>query len=314
MTMDELKARTKILTNKIGNTPIKKIRIQQISGKQEDTDSALVNVYAFEGRRVHLACPFDEYIHVKSSRNGCFNNECLKWMDAYLWYVCFDESAKDVVSKENDGHSSCSLVVLSAYENVFANEGMKVTIECEMGQEIQIKEATYGSQNCNDCTGSHNVGLLRKFDCRNTLTTNVAESCNGFRKCILIAQSSTFGDPCPGMMKTLKVSYECTDSALIHVYACEGMRVNLVCPSGEYIHVKSASYGYFNDVCLKGMDVPPSWDVCFDGSTKEFVSKQCDGLKSCSLVVLSGQFKDPCKSGTYKLLDINYFCVKDMKN
>ncbi|KAH9508792.1 hypothetical protein Btru_050069 [Bulinus truncatus] len=199
--------------------------------------------------------------------------------------------------------------IVAAYENVFANEGMKATLVCKLGQEIKITEATYGSQYCNECTDSHNA--LKTFDCRNKSTADVSRLCNGFRKCILIAQSSTFGDPCPGMLKTLKVSYKCTDSALTNVYACEGMRVKLDCPSGEYIHVKSARYGYFNDVCMKGMDVHPA-DVCFDESAKDVVSRECDGLKSCSLVALSGQFKDPCRPDTYKLLDINYYCVKGM--
>ncbi|KAH9487825.1 hypothetical protein Btru_067895 [Bulinus truncatus] len=110
------------------------------------------------------------------------------------------------------------------------------------------------------------------------------DTCNGFRKRILKAQSSTFEDPCPGMLKTLKVNYECRDIALVHVYACEGMRVNLVCPSGEYIHVKSARYGYFNGGCMKGMDVHPA-DVCSDESAKDVVSSEKICFRGCVNII-----------------------------
>ncbi|XP_051738808.1 L-rhamnose-binding lectin CSL3-like [Ctenopharyngodon idella] len=94
----------------------------------------------------------------------------------------------------------------------------------------------------------------------------------------------------------------------ITTLACEGESAELRCDWG-YITVFEANYGRTDrTACCTGR--PPneiSNLQCFQETSLSTMSARCDGRKNCSVPATNSVFSDPCV-GTYKYLDVSYYC------
>ena len=83
-----------------------------------------------------------------------------------------------------------------------------ITLTCPVGQTLTIVKADWGRD-------SNSMSCDKEFhysgDCgsREETTQRVRELCNGNKVCNLTASTDTFKDPCPTVIKQLRVWYQC---------------------------------------------------------------------------------------------------------
>ncbi len=129
------------------------------------------------------------------------------------------------------------------------------------------------------------------WDC----TTKLQKRCDGTDSCLIKASNDIVGDPAPGRVKDLVVTFECPDGRTIRVRGQEGSYLNLNCapPAGQVagLHIIQASYGAGG----RGFDV-----------TRQ-VAALCEGNQSCSVQASNRLAGDPFP-GRSKTLTVTYQC------
>ncbi|XP_041474677.1 uncharacterized protein LOC121423414 isoform X3 [Lytechinus variegatus] len=98
--------------------------------------------------------------------------------------------------------------------------------------------------------------------------------------------------------------------AATSMQVCDPDMMIMGCPSGQYIDVTYANYGYDpTSTCgADGMDYP----ACSSESSISEVLERCQGLPSCAFQVTTGVFGDPCASvDTPKSLKVRYRCTPE---
>ena len=101
------------------------------------------------------------------------------------------------------------------------------------------------------------------------------------------------------------VSVSVFTAGLFSALACEGYKLNLVCPGEEVLHINSLEYGRSdNDTCQH-----PSINMtdCVTSEPLEQVSNLCNGRPDCSIFIYNNLLGDPCP-GTYKYLLLDHLC------
>lgn len=85
-----------------------------------------------------------------------------------------------------------------------ANEGANASVSCPSGQTVSaVGFASYGTP-----TGS--CGAFATSSCNAATSGSVVTSaCNGQSSCSVPASNATFGDPCPGVLKSLALQVTC---------------------------------------------------------------------------------------------------------
>eukprot|EP00058_Branchiostoma_floridae_P014133 XP_002599621.1 hypothetical protein BRAFLDRAFT_77720 [Branchiostoma floridae] len=87
-----------------------------------------------------------------------------------------------------------------------ACEGQTMTLDCDLGQEIQVQYALYGRKDHGICPR----GIHLTDNCySSTSLSNVRSSCQGHRTCSVQASNDVFGEPCFGTSKYLQVKFTC---------------------------------------------------------------------------------------------------------
>ncbi|KAI1289631.1 Latrophilin Cirl [Halotydeus destructor] len=89
-------------------------------------------------------------------------------------------------------------------------------------------------------------------------------------------------------------------------YACEGNKLELLCEEGS-INIVRGNYGRYSiSICNDHGNL--DWKVdCTWPQTYTVLSQRCNGKASCSMLVSSQDFDDPCP-GTRKYLEVQYQC------
>ncbi|XP_055886303.1 adhesion G protein-coupled receptor L3-like isoform X5 [Biomphalaria glabrata] len=93
--------------------------------------------------------------------------------------------------------------------------------------------------------------------------------------------------------------------------ACEDYHLQLNCSLGEVVRIVRAHYGRFSlSVCNKHGQTD-GWKIDCHLMAKDKISERCDGRRSCTVLVNSEVFTDPCP-GTYKYAEVKYTCEKEV--
>uniref|UniRef100_A0A672HAA4 SUEL-type lectin domain-containing protein n=1 Tax=Salarias fasciatus TaxID=181472 RepID=A0A672HAA4_SALFA len=99
---------------------------------------------------------------------------------------------------------------------------------------------------------------------------------------------------------------------ILESVTCEGSTAQLKCDAGQVISIIKANYGRLDGrKCARGRPKSQLNNVkCSNPANK--VSNQCDGKQTCSIRATSNSvFGDPC-GGTYKYLEVDYTCERDV--
>ena len=92
-----------------------------------------------------------------------------------------------------------------------ACEHKPLDIQCSSGKIIKINTAMYGRQDTTTCPGDGNMEILKNTSCSSDKAMDVVmDKCDGKNKCNVVASNDTFGDPCTGTLKYLKINYSCS--------------------------------------------------------------------------------------------------------
>ncbi|XP_023214365.1 rhamnose-binding lectin-like [Centruroides sculpturatus] len=94
----------------------------------------------------------------------------------------------------------------------------------------------------------------------------------------------------------------------ITTYACEERELRVGCENGGLIKLVRANYGRFSiSICNDHGNL--DWSVnCMSYRSFLIMQDRCSLKPSCSVVVSSNMFGDPCP-GTLKYLEVQYHCV-----
>jgi len=97
-------------------------------------------------------------------------------------------------------------------KNQDACEGDKITLTCNEGQIIKVKDAQYcpASVNCPGRCGSGQGKRVCPAAANHSRTlTRVKKDCASTPSCKIEANNANFDDPCTGVVKCLSVTYQC---------------------------------------------------------------------------------------------------------
>ncbi|XP_030636887.1 LOW QUALITY PROTEIN: L-rhamnose-binding lectin CSL1-like [Chanos chanos] len=171
---------------------------------------------------------------------------------------------------------------------------------------INVQSATYGRKDKELCSIGRPPTELANTNCLQAVPL-ISQICNGRRECEINPHTFSLPDPCYGTYKYFTTTYECIPAWTS--LTCEAGYSKLNC--GNYvIQINTANYGRTDStICSAGR---PSGQItntnCFAPKTFTEVSKQCNGKHSCYVHASHTIFSDPC-FGTYKYLEISYFCL-----
>ncbi|XP_078588906.1 L-rhamnose-binding lectin CSL3-like [Branchiostoma floridae x Branchiostoma japonicum] len=183
-------------------------------------------------------------------------------------------------------------------------EHRSLYLRCPYGRQIDIEYALYGRTQHGICGGP-----VRTIDCRSGSSLyRVRSYCQGRHSCSVRASNGVFGDPCYGTFKYLEVKYSCVSHYTNprNVLACEHQTAQLVCPWGRKIYVAASTYGRSQARHVCGGPVRTT--RCRSSSSWTQVNARCHGRRTCSVRASNSVFGDPCY-GTFKYLDVQYFCL-----
>ncbi|XP_055886450.1 latrophilin Cirl-like [Biomphalaria glabrata] len=91
----------------------------------------------------------------------------------------------------------------------YACDGMQVTLYCDLGQAINVLDASYGYFGPHSCDNDH-----QEIVCYRPVTNVISYLCQGRVACTVMVGSRTFENPCSqNLFKRLEVQYECKTSS-----------------------------------------------------------------------------------------------------
>uniref|UniRef100_A0A1B6DP31 SUEL-type lectin domain-containing protein n=1 Tax=Clastoptera arizonana TaxID=38151 RepID=A0A1B6DP31_9HEMI len=94
------------------------------------------------------------------------------------------------------------------YDTAYACEGKTLKIECKDGELIHLIRANYGRFSITICNDHGNTEW--SVNCMSPKSLRVLFGrCSKKSTCQVDANSTVFGDPCPGTSKYLEVHYTC---------------------------------------------------------------------------------------------------------
>ncbi|XP_007662761.1 protein eva-1 homolog C [Ornithorhynchus anatinus] len=194
-----------------------------------------------------------------------------------------------------------------------ACDGDRLSLQCPRHSSISVQAAFYGpdSKRC----GSRPPDVERADGpacAAPTTLQKVLDECQDRRACQLPVNSRLFGpDPCPGVAKSLLVSFKCKPDEFKTKTACEDQEVKLHCHETKVLNIYSAAFGrtaHETDVCPSAAGREPQFD-CLSYSALEVLSQRCYGKQRCKIMVSDHQFGSPCLPGVKKYLTVGYACV-----
>lgn len=182
-------------------------------------------------------------------------------------------------------------------------------LDCGKGKTIRIIDAEYGRF---DTTTCHSYPLFFMRCEASDAYNKVHQRCDNKQRCSIVSSAAEFGDPCPGIIKYLRVKHKCESvdppRKLLSNTTCEKAQGFIECPAGKSIMVADVFYGRKdNSTCLSGNITNTN---CSSSSALDVISARCDHRQNCTIIPGNDVFDDPC-NGTSKYLQIDYQCVQD---
>ncbi|XP_076812854.1 L-rhamnose-binding lectin CSL3-like isoform X1 [Clavelina lepadiformis] len=181
-----------------------------------------------------------------------------------------------------------------------------VRVKCPSLYVIDVIDAFYGRLEHNRC-GSSSIANCKAG---NSLTV-IKQNCQGENSCSLEASNLVFGDPCRGVVKYIKLVYDCLPavSEKRTTYACEHQSpVQVQCPEYFRIDVIDAFYGRLeSDKC--GYNTNTN---CKAENSLSIIKNNCQYENTCLLTAENSLFGDPC-AGVVKYSKLVYQCVPTEK-
>ncbi|CAK8695362.1 unnamed protein product [Clavelina lepadiformis] len=176
-------------------------------------------------------------------------------------------------------------------------------VQCPDHYVIEVIDAFYGRQEKDRC------GWNANDQCRaeNSLSI-IKQNCQYENSCLLKAHNSVFGDPCRGVVKYIKLDYQCVPIEQERVaIACEHENdVTVTCPDGYAMFVYDGFYGR-DDLTTCYQYEQTKTDCIASGSGRK-LWELCDFKQTCELRARNSEFGDPCK-GVRKFIKMFYGCL-----
>nr|ATU82905.1 secreted Lectin-like protein [Pristhesancus plagipennis] len=187
-----------------------------------------------------------------------------------------------------------------------ACENERMVLTCKNGYSIKIQTALYGKTNPLYCR----MPGKTEINCSSRNALDIVKSkCNWKGKCTLDASNKVFGDPCPGTVKYLEVTYDCIKSEILSKFACENEEISINCPKASYIQISNAIYGRTNQaICSVFQDKVVRSNKCQAENALSVVESKCNKKEECKFKASNSIFGDPCE-GTFKYLQVDYQCL-----
>ena len=86
------------------------------------------------------------------------------------------------------------------------------------------------------------------------------------------------------------------------IIICNNAIALLTCPTGQFIHIYSAYYGVQSDTATPCVVVGSSTPaLCFSNYTLNRLNAMCEAKQSCSILVTSSNFGEPCLGNFYSI-------------
>ncbi|XP_076814782.1 L-rhamnose-binding lectin CSL3-like [Clavelina lepadiformis] len=176
-------------------------------------------------------------------------------------------------------------------------------VRCPEYYVIDVIDAFYGRQEKDRC------GWNANDQCKaGSSLSKIKQNCQYENSCTLKAHNSVFGDPCRGVVKYIKLIYQCVPIEEERVaIACEHEAdVTVSCPHGYVISVYEAFYGRDDlTTCYRYAQTNTN---CKANGSYEKIRHACDYKNSCVLWAKNSKFGDPCH-GVRKFVKMNYSCI-----
>ncbi|XP_033728270.1 multiple epidermal growth factor-like domains protein 6 isoform X2 [Pecten maximus] len=220
-------------------------------------------------------------------------------------------------------------------------ERVTYTIECPVGEVLNIQEAFYGREDQSTCSGMNQT--LTDTNCSSSVALErYGNLCNYKHICTVTANNSVTGDPCPGTYKYARIRYTCIASVscdgdpcngghcgssggsivctncpegkigsrceIDGVIICERKRYTIECPVGKVLNIQEAFYGREDQITCSGMNQPLTDTNCSSSVALERYRNLCNYKHICLVTASNSVTGDPCP-GTYKYARIRYTCI-----
>ena len=88
-----------------------------------------------------------------------------------------------------------------------------MTLNCKEEEVMKVTEVMYGRDTTWFC--EHETGNSTSCVSETAIAT-ISNLCNGKNKCLLGLTHGLLGDPCPGVLKYLRVTYQCASKLSVN--------------------------------------------------------------------------------------------------
>nr|XP_014280986.1 rhamnose-binding lectin-like [Halyomorpha halys] len=212
----------------------------------------------------------------------------------------------EFIIKTRRNHSEANRARPGEWKTACENE--KLELDCGRGKTVRIIDVEYGRSDGFTC---HRYPHFFLSCSSSEAYHKVHQRCDNKEKCTIVANTDEFGDPCPGIIKYLKVKHRCepvVPGTLKKVVICENDRKTLTCPKGTYLMIADASYGRTDKTTCPHPNILNT--NCSAKNVMDILGAKCDQKERCELSSVNKWFRDPCK-GTHKYLTVEYQCIVD---
>ncbi|CAH1401539.1 unnamed protein product [Nezara viridula] len=189
-----------------------------------------------------------------------------------------------------------------------ACENEVLELDCGEDKTVRIIDVEYGRS---DGTTCHRYPHFFMSCSSSEAYHKVHQRCDNKERCTIVANTDEFGDPCPGIIKYLKVKHRCEPvepDTLKQVVICENDSKTLKCPKGTYLMIAEAFYGRADKSTCPHPKIKDT--NCSAKNVMDIVGAKCDQKEQCELTASNSWFRNPCK-GTHKYLMVDYQCIVD---